>query len=292
MDWDKAARERLAEAPALLRGFIAKKVEELAARRGLDRVTVELWEEARRLRSGREEMPPPEALAALVRETETRGQREGKSFRLRVCGGAFGCPRPQIDVAGLADRLAREVDRSGHAERLSAAFGDRLLTHQKLALAVSGCVNGCSEPQTKDFAVLGQARPDPVPGRCTGCRKCEEACKEGAVGAGGRDLTSPDPEFDRQRCLNCGDCAQACARQAIRLTPGYRVLVGGRLGRHPRLADTLLPFTEDEEAVLKTLRTVLKWAEEVGQPGERLGALLDRYGLDVLKARLRTGTRR
>ncbi|MGE5623474.1 MAG: 4Fe-4S dicluster domain-containing protein [Methanocella sp.] len=306
MEWDKAARERLTEAPALLRAFVARKVEELAARRGQDRVTLEVWEEAKRLRGAAgtarqaepqqgtpigEELPPPEVLSALVRETETRGQRDGKTLRLRVCGGAFGCPRPQIDVAGLAGRLAEEVSRSGQAARLADVFGDRLLTHHKLALAVSGCINGCSEPQIKDFAVLGQARPDAVPGRCTGCRKCEAACKEGAVKAGGPGAASADPEFDRERCLNCGDCARACARAAIRLTPGYRILAGGRLGRHPRLAETLLAFTEDEETVLNTLRTVLKWAEETGEPGDRLGTLFDRFGTETLRSRLQRSYR-
>jgi dissimilatory sulfite reductase (desulfoviridin) alpha/beta subunit len=250
VQWEPEARARLDEVPALLRGFVAKKVE-------------------------------------LVRETEQRGQREGPTFRLRVCGGAFGCPRPQINVAGLAKDLEAELARSGHGERLAAALGDRLLTHHKLALAVAGCVNGCSEPQTKDFAVLGQARPAAVPGRCTGCRKCEQACQEGAVRAGGLVGSSPDPAFDRAACLNCGDCARVCRAGAIAVTPGYRVLVGGRLGRHPRLAEVLFPFTAEREEVLDALRQVLAWAAEVGRPGERIGALVERYGLKSLRSALR-----
>lgn len=172
-----------------------------------------------------------------------------------------------MDVAGLAEALEAELARSQHGARLSAALGDRVLTHHKLAMAVSGCVNGCSEPQTKDFGVLGQARPEAVPGRCDGCRKCEKACREGAVKAGGPKGPSPDPLFAREKCLNCGDCARACAEGAISLTPGYRVVVGGRLGRHPRLA-------------------------EVGAPGERIGTLLDRYGRDAVQARLEAASSR
>jgi dissimilatory sulfite reductase (desulfoviridin) alpha/beta subunit len=297
MDWDQDARAKLSEVPALLRGFVTRKVEEVARKQGVARVTLAVWNEAKKLRerppagsaqkqAADGEMPPPEVLSALVRETELRGQAEGKGFRLRVCGGAFGCPRPQIEVADLAAELQAELERSGQADRLAEAFGDRILTHHKLALAVSGCVNGCSEPQTKDFAVLGQARPEAVPGLCTGCRKCEQACKEGAVRAGGPKAPQPDPEFDRTLCLNCGDCGKACSTGAISLTSGYRALVGGRLGRHPRLADLLVPFTPDRAEVLRALRTVLAWAAEVGEPGERLGALIERFGLDSLKERL------
>ena len=308
MDWDNDARARLSEVPALLRGFVTKKVEEVARRQGADQVTLAVWEEAKKLRDRASakpaagvpvdpaetgqavtedsELPPPEVLSALVREAEVRGQREGKPFRLRVCGGAFGCPRPQIDVAGLADELEAELSRSGHGERLAQALGDRILTHHKLAISVCGCVNGCSEPQIKDFGVLGQARPEAAAGRCTGCRKCEKACREGAVKAGGPRGAQPDPVFDREACLNCGDCARACPAEAIRLTPGYRVVVGGRLGRHPRLASVLIPFTPDRGAVLAAFRAVLAWAAEVGEPGERLGALLDRYGAEALRARV------
>lgn len=302
MEWDKDARAKLDEVPALLRGFVAKKVEEVARRQGAPRVTVAVWEEAKRLRdssagrptaaaaktasAGEADLPPPEVLSALVQEAERRGQREGKAFRMRLCGGAFGCPRPQIEVAGLAAELEAELERSGHGQRLAASLGDRILTHHKLAMAVSGCVNGCSEPQTKDFAVVGQARPDAVPGRCTGCRKCEQACQEGAVRAGGPQGPSSDPSFDRQACLNCGDCARVCPSGAISTTAGYRVLVGGRLGRHPRLAGVLIPFTTRRAEVLRALRAVLAWAAQVGQPGERIGALVDRFGLEPLRAKV------
>ncbi|MGE5507536.1 MAG: 4Fe-4S dicluster domain-containing protein [Chitinophagales bacterium] len=286
MEWDKEARARLGDAPALLRGFIARKVEEVARAQGSDRVTLAIWDAAKRLRdkalhdpSSPTDLPSPELLSALVRETENRGQREGKAFRLRVCGGAFGCPRPQVDVAGLAQELEAELERSGLAERLDAALAGRVLTHHKLAVAVAGCVNGCSEPPTKDFGVSGQARPEAVKGKCTGCRRCEKACQERAVTAGRPGSETPDPSFDRAACLNCGDCARACQAGAIALTPGYRVTIGGRLGRHPRLASVLIPFTEDRQEVVQALRELLAWAQEVGRPGERIAALLERCPL-------------
>lgn len=310
MEWDRDARTRLEEVPLVLRGFVAKKVEEVARKRGKDRVSLDVWQEAKALRGSgaattdrgtaqvvtpsgiadsslSAELPPADVLAALVREAETRGQRDGKSYRLRLCGGAFGCPRPQIDVAGLGQDLERALSESGHARRLEETHGDRILTHHKLAVAVAGCVNGCSEPQTKDFAVLGQARPDAVTGKCTGCRRCEKACQEGAVRAGAPRGESPDPVFDRDACLNCGDCARACTAGAISLTPGYRVIAGGKLGRHPRLASMLIPFTADRAEVLGAFQTMLSWAAESGRPGERIGLLMERVGCESLLARLK-----
>lgn len=298
--WDEAVQVELAKVPALLRGFVAKKVEDLANQRGVDRVDLDIWAEVRRMRPGRtapdgpgevalnSDLPPADVLAALVRTAEAQGQTEGSGHRLRVCGGAFGCPRPQVDVAGLSEALQAELAASGHDAELEVALGGRVLTHQKLAIAVSGCVNGCSEPQIKDFAVLGQTRPEAVPEKCSGCGRCERACKENAVRAGQPRVASasPDPAFDRTACLNCGDCARSCPTGAIALATGYCVLVGGRLGRHPRLADVLIPFTPNRSEVLAALRATLAWARAVGTPGERLASLVEREGLVTLRTQM------
>jgi dissimilatory sulfite reductase (desulfoviridin) alpha/beta subunit len=194
-------------------------------------------------------------------------------------------------VDGLAEELEAELVESELAERLEAGLGGRVLTHHKLALAVAGCVNGCSEPPTKDFAVSGQARPEAVAGKCTGCRRCERACQEQAVSAGRPGSDAEGPQFDRAKCLNCGDCARACTAGAISLTPGYRVTIGGRLGRHPRLASVLIPFTTRREEIREALRDLLAWAREVGQPGERIAALLERHPLPDHLARRAAGPR-
>jgi dissimilatory sulfite reductase (desulfoviridin) alpha/beta subunit len=307
MEWDSGARAMLGEVPSLLRGFVTKKVEEYASKRGANRVTVEIWDAAKQLRQpsappaganaghghgeggghGGGDLPPADVLASLVQMAEAKGQREGKNYRLRMCGGAFGCPRPAVQVGQLSSDLEAELGHSGHLERLTDALGDRILTHHKMAMGVCGCINGCSEPQTKDFSVVGQLRPDAAPGKCTGCGRCEKACQESAVRAGTPRAGSPDPAFDRKACLNCGDCAKVCATGAIKLTPGYRIMVGGKLGRHPRLADVLVPFTEHRDQVLTAFRTVLAWSAEVGRPGERLGVLLERHGIEPLRDRLK-----
>jgi dissimilatory sulfite reductase (desulfoviridin) alpha/beta subunit len=64
---------------------------------------------------------------------------------------------------------------------------------------------------------------------------------------------------------------------------GYRVQVGGKLGRHPRLA-VELPGVYDHTTVLEIVRTCLSLYKKKNQMGERFGELLTRADLQVLTA--------
>jgi dissimilatory sulfite reductase (desulfoviridin) alpha/beta subunit len=55
----------------------------------------------------------------------------------------------------------------------------------------------------------------------------------------------------------------------------YEVIVGGKLGRHPKLAESLGEFETIDE-VVECLRRVIALLLSEGQKGERLGALLER----------------
>jgi Na+-translocating ferredoxin:NAD+ oxidoreductase RNF subunit RnfB len=47
---------------------------------------------------------------------------------------------------------------------------------------------------------------------CTGCRKCEKACKQDAIHVAGGFAT-----IDYDKCTGCGDCALACPTGAIQI---------------------------------------------------------------------------
>ncbi len=73
----------------------------------------------------------------------------------------------------------------------------------------------------------------------------------------------------RDRCLGCADCARICAHGALETSAvGYRVLAGGKLGRHPRLAaELLLAYALDD--VVAALAQFLSQRMQLGQPGQR-----------------------
>lgn len=83
-------------------------------------------------------------------------------------------------------------------------------------------------------------------------------------------------------CVGCGACIRACPTRALAPTKtGWTVLVGGKLGRHPQLARTVLEWATDEEAA--ALLAAALFLSEAGA-GERFGSLLER----VVIARLQT----
>jgi len=77
------------------------------------------------------------------------------------------------------------------------------------------------------------------------------------------------PVIDVDRCVRCGKCTEVCPTGTLstRLR-GYRVLLAGKLGRHPRLAEELPGlFKEDEVAYI--LERCLGYYKKRSKHGER-----------------------
>ncbi|MCL4516288.1 MAG: hypothetical protein M1379_11980 [Firmicutes bacterium] len=289
--WDDEAQQKLKRVPVFVRAMVRQRVEEYARDSRKEVVTVGDVDAARRAffsGSNKEKLmemddpdaPPVGLIRRLEGEVRARGTVEGPLYTVQACGGLAGCPRAQIDVRSLRDDLLRVVEESGLPDAMEARIKGPVLSHHKFRIAVAGCPNSCAEPQIKDFGVVGQARPERGVGQCAQCLECEATCKEDAV-----HVEEDGPVFDREMCLNCGDCGGACATGAIQVKHGHKILVGGRLGRRARLAETLVEFT-DAEGVRRALQAVIELFKEEGRGGERFGVMLDRIGLDRLKERL------
>lgn len=189
-------------------------------------------------------------------------------FTIKKC---FNCPNRVADLDKLEGALRKVLEDSGFNARLGTRVDtSRPLHHQMFHVAVAGCPNSCSQPQIKDFGAQGQAQPV-VAGDCDGCGACVEACPEKAV-----TVESGAAVIDRGTCLNCGQCARACPTGAMRIQKtGYRVLIGGKLGRHPRLATEMLSLAKEEETSAALRRCVEVFLTE-GRPGERFGSLVEK----------------
>ncbi|RJP25866.1 MAG: hypothetical protein C4520_01565 [Candidatus Abyssobacteria bacterium SURF_5] len=185
--------------------------------------------------------------------------------------GAMGCPMGVIDVKAVAERLQAVLDEPRFKQCLAELLEGPFKYHSQFCAAVSGCPNACIQPQIRDFGVIGRARIGFDESNCTGCGMCEEACKEGAL-----VLVEGKPEIDSSRCIGCSDCVRACQSDALSVTGRkHEVIAGGKLGRHPRLAETLGEFEAVEE-VVQQFRRMIEFLLSHARKGERLGALLDR----------------
>jgi dissimilatory sulfite reductase (desulfoviridin) alpha/beta subunit len=173
---------------------------------------------------------------------------------LSLCRGAGGeCARAVAPAADLTERIERtltDADWAGHVRDLA---GESLRHHHRLKVTVSACPNACSMPQIADFGLI-RARTPVMPEKCSGCAKCIRACAEKALSMSARNA----PLLNERACLGCGECIAACDMEAIESgAEGWRVLLGGRMGRHPRLAlESEGLFTTDE--AMTVLRAVLE----------------------------------
>jgi dissimilatory sulfite reductase (desulfoviridin) alpha/beta subunit len=169
-----------------------------------------------------------------------------KSMMITACRGSVGDCRFALPLPGdLAARLENMALKAGWPAFLGSRLGDRIHAHQALRVGISACANACAKPQIKDFGLIASRRPRIIESACMGCGLCQEACPDGAV-----SMQDGLARIDPGACLSCGRCEKACPEGAITaLQEGYRVLVGGRLGRRPKLAAELPGLYGVEQAL-------------------------------------------
>ncbi len=137
-------------------------------------------------------------------------------------------------------------------------------------MTISDCPNACSRPQIKDIGIIGVSAPVITEEACSLCGNCVEVCRDQAVQL---DADAEIPVIDSQLCLQCGLCAKECPTGTIvDGQKGYRVLLGGKLGRHPRLAEPL-PGIHTEDKVLKIVKKCIDYYKANSRNGARFAEL-------------------
>jgi anaerobic sulfite reductase subunit C len=144
-----------------------------------------------------------------------------------------------------------------------------LKAHEKMKLSLSGCPNGCSRPHIYGMGIIGAVRPLVDSSQCTGCRVCADVCREEAI-----NITDDKAVISPDKCLLCGECIPACPEDAITShEQGYRIVVGGRLGRHPRLTRELEGLYSLEQTKL-ILSRLMHMHQAAFEQGTRLSYIL------------------
>ncbi|NVN90621.1 MAG: NAD(P)/FAD-dependent oxidoreductase [Desulfuromonadales bacterium] len=85
--------------------------------------------------------------------------------------------------------------------------------------------------------------------------------------------------------MGVSGCMVSCAESGLKdigviaTAKGWRILVGGNAGARPRLADTLIDVTSDEDQVLVIIDKIVTWYRNSGRE-VRLGKLVEEMGID------------
>jgi len=102
-----------------------------------------------------------------------------------------------------------------------------------------------------------------------------EVCKEDAV-----FMADDGSVPDDSRCLHYGQCIRVYPTGTLQEgAKGYCVLVGEKLGRHPRLGIEF-PGIHDREKVTEIVTQCLNHYQNHCQKWERFGAILEWTGLE------------
>ncbi len=176
--------------------------------------------------------------------------------------------------------MAKEIH-----DRYYLGWSDVKLPH-KFKISVGGCPNSCMKPSLNDFGVEAHRIPQYDKEKCRGCKKCliEAACpmKAAALNSDEQKLA-----IDQSVCTACGVCTGKCPFGAVADHDDvkFKIFVGGTWGKKTRNGTPLSRLVERDE-VFPLLEKTMLWFKKHAYQKERLGAAIDRVGVDQLEKEL------
>jgi dissimilatory sulfite reductase (desulfoviridin) alpha/beta subunit len=266
MKWMPEAEEAIKKVPFFVRKQVRARVEKEANEAGKQAVSL-----------------------ADVKATQGRYlnsmSSEIKGYQIETCFGPSGCPNRAIISDQLIARIETEVEKEDLLGFLKQNVKGDLKFHHEFRITLADCPNACSRPQIKDIGIIGACAPVITEEPCSLCEACVEACREDAILI---DTEKEIPVIDDNLCLKCGKCMPVCPTGSlIEGQKGYRVQLGGKLGRHPQLAKEL-PGIYDENMVMEIVRDCLRFYKNNSKHGERFGQILTPAEFEALAERYKS----
>jgi dissimilatory sulfite reductase (desulfoviridin) alpha/beta subunit len=257
MKWSKEAEEAVSKIPFFVRKRVKKRVEEEAARGNAKEVT---WEHVQ----------------TCKKRFLNQMEEEVRGYQVETCFGPTGCPNRAVDWE-ISKRVEELLEKRNLKAFLKEKVQGPLKLHHEFRVSISDCPNACSRPQIADLGLIGARRPQISEEECIQCGACVETCREGAILLAGKW-----PVVDWRKCVSCGQCIPACPTRTLQEEGrGFRIQVGGKLGRHPRLAEEL-PGIHSLDETLEIIDRCLDHYQKYCRQGERFGEILERTGTKEL----------
>lgn len=194
-------------------------------------------------------------------------------YVVSVCSGSKGCPHVACSTEVLAGAVTFLLEQADITGFLETVLGKNIKRHHEFCITLSDCPNACSRPQIADIGIIGAVVPWVGAPPCPGCNTCVQVCPDQAVRLADTPERDKKPIIDMDRCQRCGKCIQVCPSRTLEpVQSGFRILLGGRLGRHPRLAMEM-PGLYSHHQVLATVQTCLSYYKTHCRSGKRFAHL-------------------
>jgi dissimilatory sulfite reductase (desulfoviridin) alpha/beta subunit len=258
--WSQEAENAVKKVPFFVRKKVRSRVEKEAAEAGRKRVSL-----------------------ADVKRTQARFlaqmSQEVKGFQVDTCFGGGGCPNRVQDSGSLLERIEGLFEKADLLVFLKEHVNGDLKFHHDFKVTLAECPNACSQPQIKDIGIIGAATPLMSDAACSACNACVDACPDNCI-------VLPDsaekPRIDLRTCVHCGKCAGVCPTGTIvARQKGFRILLGGKLGRHPQLAREL-PGIFSQEEVLDVVAYCITFYKQHSRNGKRFAHIFHASDFDAL----------
>lgn len=193
---------------------------------------------------------------------------EVKGYQLEACFGPNGCPHRVAISENLVTEMEKVLQKAELLSFLKAQAGEKLKFHHEFRVAVADCPNACSQPQIRDIGIIGAFVPGVTEQECSRCGECSANCPDDAIDC------NDSVYINQERCMACGKCIKSCPTGTLcEIDRGYRILLGGKLGRHPRLARELPGIFNDRE-VIQIVTACLDFYKNKSQDGKRFAEIL------------------
>ncbi len=208
-----------------------------------------------------------------------RLELDAAGIKMGACGPrvriVMGCPGSATCKFGIIETkaIAKELDRRYF----------RTDTPYKFKMSVTGCSHNCAKATENDLGVMGGLLPAWDKNICIDCNLCVNICPTKAIS---KQEVNGKSEYvlEESACINCSVCTLSCPVNSWTASKsGYTLLIGGTLGKIPRLASVLKKYIPTEEELFNLVERSIDFYRKNGRKKERFGHTLDRLGLETVK---------
>jgi len=120
---------------------------------------------------------------------------------------------------------------------------------------------------------------------CPGTTHCKRAVQDSIALGLKVDAIYHSMHLPNKMKIGVAGCVLSCAEVAVKdigvmgTLKGWRILVGGNAGAHPRLGDVLVETAADDDEVLAVIDRIVTWYRNSGRE-VRLGKIIQQMGID------------